>query len=225
MSAHRISESWNVLKNAVSSGKNIAFSTSLGIEDQIITHLICSNSFPIEFFTLDTGRLFPETLKLLSETEKAYNLKIKVYTPVTEQVENYISINGINGFYDSKVQRRQCCEIRKVNSLKRALNGKDGWITGIRKEQSENRFHLTTEEIDQKFNIKKFHPLLNWKRELMLQYVIREGVLINPLHQKGYLSIGCAPCTRPIKKNENDRDGRWWWEKNSREKECGLHGK
>ena len=220
-----VDESLVILERAVSKTKATVFSTSLGIEDQVITHLICKNELPVEFFTLDTGRLFPETLSLLEKTEKIYQIKIKVYSPITEEVENYVSINGINGFYESKVQRLQCCEIRKVNCLKRALVGKSGWITGMRREQSENRAELQQEEFDKANNIRKFHPLINWPREFMLAYVIREGIPINPLHKKGFKSIGCAPCTRPIKSYENEREGRWWWENEIDDKECGLHAK
>ena len=220
-----VNESIAILRKAVSLKKGIVFSTSLGIEDQVITHLICRNSLPVEFFTLDTGRLFPETLNLIRETENTYQIKIKVYYPITEEVERYVSINGINGFYESKAQRLQCCEIRKVSSLKRALVGKNAWITGMRREQSENRSDLKEEEMDEVNNIRKFHPLINWKRDFMLRYVINEAIPINPLHHRGFNSIGCAPCTRPIKSYEKERDGRWWWENELEPKECGLHAK
>ncbi len=200
----------------------IVFSTSFGIEDQVVSHSVFGQKIKnIEVFTLDTGRLFPETYDVWDKTELQYNIKVKSYTPNTTEIEEFVNQNGINPFYASVDLRKQCCGIRKVVPLKRALAGAKIWITGLRAEQSENRNNLKMIEWDENFQLFKFNPLLHWTKEEVENYIKKNGVPYNLLHNKGFVSIGCAPCTRAVKEGEDFRSGRWWWE-NSK-KECGLH--
>jgi phosphoadenosine phosphosulfate reductase len=200
---------------------NVVFSTSLGQEDQVITDLIARNELPVGVFTLDTGRLFYETYDLLARTIMKYGLDIKTYYPNTPSVEKFVRQKGINSFYDSVENRKTCCYIRKVEPLKRALAGNDIWITGLRAEQSPNRKNMKKLEWDEGNKIMKYNPLLEWTMEEMVDYIKANRVPYNPLHDKGFVSIGCAPCTRAIEPGEDPRAGRWWWE--SSHKECGLH--
>ncbi|MFT2011354.1 phosphoadenylyl-sulfate reductase [Pontibacter sp. 13R65] len=200
----------------------IAFSSSLGIEDQVITHLIFSNNIPIRVFTLDTGRLFNETYNLLHNTNKRYKTKIEVYFPNTESVEKLVNEKGPNSFYQSVENRKECCYIRKVEPLNRALQGVKCWVTGIRREQSDARQTLKALEYDEKLQLVKYNPLLEWSFEETTKFAKENYVLYNPLHDQGFVSIGCASCTRAIQPGEHFRAGRWWWEDNSK-KECGLH--
>jgi phosphoadenosine phosphosulfate reductase len=199
------------------------FSTSLGQEDQVITQLIASQNLPIQIFSLDTGRLFPETLELLSRTESKYKTKIKVYYPTTSSVEQLVNDIGINGFYESVENRKSCCFVRKVEPLKRALAGNEVWVTGLRAEQSANRSAMKRIEWDEANQIIKYNPLLDWSFEQMIAYIQEHKIPYNPLHDQGFISIGCAPCTRAILPGEDARAGRWWWEDSK--KECGLHAR
>ncbi|WP_026956339.1 phosphoadenylyl-sulfate reductase [Algoriphagus vanfongensis] len=201
----------------------VVFSTSLGQEDQVITELIASHQLPIHIFSLDTGRLFPETLELLGRTESKYKTRIQVYYPERESVEKLVADNGINGFYNSVENRKSCCFVRKVEPLKRALAGNEVWVTGLRAEQSANRGGMKRVEWDEGNQILKYNPLLDWTYDQMLDYIKEKGIPYNPLHDKGFISIGCAPCTRAILPGEDARAGRWWWEDSK--KECGLHAK
>lgn len=201
----------------------VVFSTSLGQEDQVITQLIASQKLPIQIFSLDTGRLFPETLDLLSRTESKYKTRIQVYYPTTSSVEKLVSDIGINGFYESVDNRKSCCFVRKVEPLKRALAGNEIWITGLRAEQSANRSDMKHVEWDEGNQIIKYNPLLNWTFDQMIAYINEHRIPYNPLHDQGFISIGCAPCTRAILPGEDARAGRWWWEDSK--KECGLHSK
>ncbi|WPR74661.1 phosphoadenylyl-sulfate reductase [Algoriphagus sp. NG3] len=201
----------------------VTFSTSLGQEDQVITQLIAEAHLPISIFSLDTGRLFPETLDLLSRTEAKYKQNIKVYYPTTASVEKLVSEVGINGFYESVENRKSCCFVRKVEPLKRALAGNEIWVTGLRAEQSANRSGMKRIEWDEGNQILKFNPLLDWTFDEMITYISEKKIPYNPLHDKGFISIGCAPCTRAIMPGEDARAGRWWWEDSK--KECGLHAK
>lgn len=204
------------------SGK-IVFSTSFGIEDQVISHAVFSQNLKnIEVFTLDTGRLFPETYAVWDKTQLQYNAKIKAYYPNTTTIENFINDNGINPFYNSTELRKKCCFIRKVEPLNRALEGATLWITGLRAEQSDNRNTLNEIEWDEERQLYKFNPLLHWSTEEVVDYLKQNGVPYNALHDKGFVSIGCAPCTRAIQPGDDFRAGRWWWEDQSK-KECGLH--
>jgi len=201
----------------------VVFSTSFGQEDQVITSLIAKNSLPITIFTLDTGRLFQETYDVFHKTVKKYKVAIQTYFPEASQVENLLNTKGPNSFYESVENRKECCFIRKVVPLTKALKGNSVWITGLRAEQSENRNDLHLFEYDEKFEIIKFNPLLKWTLEEVQKYIDDNNVPQNSLHRKGFVSIGCAPCTRAIAPGEDIRAGRWSWE--SSHKECGLHQK
>ncbi|KPQ09037.1 MAG: phosphoadenosine phosphosulfate reductase CysH [Algoriphagus marincola HL-49] len=203
--------------------EKVVFSTSLGQEDQVITQLIVSKNLPIQIFSLDTGRLFPETLELLARTESKYKTRIKVFYPETTSVERLVSDMGINGFYESVENRKSCCFVRKVEPLKRALAGNEVWVTGLRAEQSANRNSMKRIEWDEANQILKYNPLLDWSFDQMLTYIEEHKIPYNPLHDQGFISIGCAPCTRAILPGEDARAGRWWWEDSK--KECGLHAK
>lgn len=198
------------------------FSTSLGYEDQVITHFIFSNQLNIDVFTLDTGRLFPETYSVLNSTLNRYKQPIKVYYPNTIDVEKLVTEKGPYSFYETTDNRKECCYIRKVEPLKRALKGYDIWITGIRAEQSGNRSDMPIVEWDETNQIIKVHPLLYWTLDEVKQFISKHNIPYNSLHDKGFVSIGCQPCTRAIKEGEDFRAGRWWWEDNTK-KECGLH--
>lgn len=204
------------------SSEKIVFSTSLSYEDQVITHLIFSNELNISVFTLDTGRLFPETYSVLSSTLNRYKKTILTFYPNTGAVEELVTKKGPFSFYDSLKNRKECCYIRKVEPLKRALAGKTIWVTGIRAEHSEGRNNMTSVEWDESNQIIKIHPLLSWSLDEVKNYIKQHNIPYNPLHDKGFISIGCQPCTRAVKEGENFRAGRWWWEDSSK-KECGLH--
>jgi phosphoadenosine phosphosulfate reductase len=200
----------------------IVFSTSLGVEDQLITHLILSNHIPIRIFSLDTGRNFEETYKTLKATNDYYNTKIQIYFPNPSDVEALVNKKGTLSFYESVENRKECCFIRKVIPLKRALAGNECWVTGIRAAQSDNRQTMTEIEWDEGNKIVKYHPLIDWTEEQVWDFVKKNHIPYNSLHDKGFRSIGCAPCTRAVKAGEDFRAGRWWWEDKSN-KECGLH--
>lgn len=200
----------------------IVFTTSFGIEDQVITHIIFKNNLPIKVVTLDTGRLFPETYKVFAETIIKYGKKIDVYFPEHEAVEKMVTEKGPFSFYESKENRIECCRLRKVVPLKRALNGKEVWVTGIRAEQSDNRGMMSDLEWDDDKKLIKYHPLYKWTFEDVENYIKENDIPFNSLHSKGFVSIGCEPCTRPIIKGQDFRAGRWWWE-NDGPKECGCH--
>lgn len=200
----------------------VVFSTSFGIEDQIITDWIGKSKVNIAVFTLDTGRLFKETYSLWSRTVERYALKIDTYYPNTEQIQEFVSQKGPNAFYESVENRKTCCYIRKIEPLQRALRGAKIWITGIRAEQSANRHDMDYIEYDQVNDIIKIHPLFDWTFDMVNDYIKGERIPYNVLHDKGFPSIGCAPCTRAVQEGEDFRAGRWWWEDQSK-KECGLH--
>jgi phosphoadenosine phosphosulfate reductase len=200
----------------------VVFTTSLGIEDQVITDLIFKNNLDVKVVTLDTGRLFEETYKVLNRTLDRYGKPIQVYFPENKAVERMVTEKGPLSFYASLENRKECCNIRKVEPLKRALEGNECWITGLRASQSENRQDLDFFVWDDGFQLVKCNPLLNWSLEDCQKYVKDNNVPYNVLHDRGFVSIGCAPCTRAIQPGEDFRAGRWWWEDNSK-KECGLH--
>ena len=200
----------------------VVFSTSFSFEDQAISHIILSNHLPIKIFTLDTGRLFPETYSVWRSTNEKYNTRVQAYYPDTMMIENYVSEKGPNAFYESVENRKECCHIRKVVPLKRALKGNEIWITGLRAEHSADRHDMAQVEWDETNNVIKYHPLLYWTTAEVKQFINKNDIPYNPLHDKGFISIGCAPCTRAIRPGEDFRAGRWWWEDNSK-KECGLH--
>jgi phosphoadenosine phosphosulfate reductase len=199
----------------------VVFSSSLGQEDQVITDAIFKNNIPVKIFTLDTGRLFNEAYELLDRTTARYKKDIKVYFPDSADVENFVATKGINSFYESVENRKSCCFIRKVKPLNRALEGAKVWITGLRAEQSDNRHDMPMIEWSEEKQLYKFNPLIRWSYQDMMNYIEELNVPYNRLHDKGFISIGCAPCTRAIEPGEDARAGRWWWE--SSQKECGLH--
>ncbi len=201
----------------------VVFSTSFGQEDQVVTALIAKNDLPITIFTLDTGRLFQETYDVFHRTLKKYKKEIKVCFPEAAAVEKLLQEKGPNSFYESVENRKECCFIRKVAPLTKALKGNSIWITGLRAEQSENRNNLDLFEYDAHFDIIKFNPLLKWTLAEVQKYIDDNNVPQNALHKQGFVSIGCAPCTRAIAEGEDIRAGRWSWE--SSHKECGLHQK
>ncbi len=201
--------------------QKVVFSTSLGQEDQVITDAIFKNNIDIEVFTLDTGRLFQETYELIDRTRSRYKKNIEIYFPNTDKVQKLTTEKGLNSFYESVENRKECCFIRKIEPLKRALAGAEVWITGLRADQSENRNEMKIWEWDEGNKVWKFNPLIHWTFDEVLNYIDKNKVPDNPLHKKGFVSIGCMPCTRAIEPNEHPRAGRWWWEESK--KECGLH--
>jgi phosphoadenosine phosphosulfate reductase len=200
----------------------IIFSTSFGWEDQVVTDMIFKNDLPIKVFTLETGRLFPETYYVWNRTLDIYKKPIHAYYPQAEAVQNMVSQKGPSSFYESVENRKECCYIRKIEPLKRAVQGNDCWITGIRAEQSANRTDMSDLEWDEANQILKFHPIFYWSLDEVKEYIKENNVVYNTLHDKGFPSIGCAPCTRAVQPGEDFRAGRWWWEDQSK-KECGLH--
>lgn len=202
-------------------GEKIVFSTSFGQEDQAITHAIASTNSAIEIFTLDTGRQFQESYELMDLTIKKYSLSLKTYFPSTPAVEKLVAEKGFNSFYTSVENRKECCFVRKMEPLNRALQGAKVWITGLRAEQSENRADMPIVEWDENRQLFKINPLIDWSFKTLEKYLVEHKIPQNPLHKKGFVSIGCAPCTRAIAEGEHPRAGRWWWENS--QKECGLH--
>jgi phosphoadenosine phosphosulfate reductase len=203
-------------------GEKVVFATSFGAEDQLITYYISKMISPISIFTLDTGRLFEETYSVWSATNERYHTKIRAYYPDHNLLEPYVAEHGPNSFYESVEERKTCCYFRKVEPLKRALKDKSVWITGLRAEHSASRHDMPQVEWDESNQIIKYHPLLHWTTQQVKDYINKNNVPYNILHDRGFVSIGCAPCTRAIKPGEDFRAGRWWWEDNTK-KECGLH--
>ncbi len=202
--------------------KRIALSTSMGLEDQALTHMVSELDKNAGFFTLDTGRLFPETYDLIDRTAKKYKITIEIFFPEAADVEKMVASKGINLFYDSIENRKLCCHLRKIKPLMRATKDLDAWITGLRREQAVTRKNLQTVEWDDNNKLIKINPLIDWTEQQVWDYVNKHSVPVNPLHKKGFASIGCQPCTRAIEPGEDVRAGRWWWE-NPETKECGLH--
>lgn len=200
----------------------IVFSSSFSFEDQVISHMILSNKIPVEIFTLDTGRLFAETYSVWNSSNEKYRTKIKAYYPDQEKIQQFVEQNGPNAFYESVENRKACCHIRKVEPLQRALAGKVLWVTGLRAEHSAARQDLPLFEWDGINQVIKYHPVLHWSFDEVKEYIRTHNIPYNPLHDRGFVSIGCAPCTRAVKPGEDFRAGRWWWE-DAGKKECGLH--
>ena len=200
-----------------------AFACSFGLEDMVLLDMISKHARRIEVFTLDTGRLPNETYDLLDRVRDVYNVPIRVYFPDSKKVEEWMELNGPNGFYRSVSQRKQCCHIRKVEPLARALTGKKSWVTGLRREQSLARQGLQLQEWDEGNKLLKFNPLLDWSLDATWAYIRENKIPYNALHDQGYPSIGCAPCTRAVSLGEDPRAGRWWWEQDRQNAECGIH--
>ena len=213
-----------LLRRIASEFSPATFANSLGAEDMVLTDLICRHQLPIEIFSLDTGRLPPETYTLMAELDRHYGLKLQVYFPAAAAIEHYVRRHGINAFYTSVELRKACCHLRKVEPLQRALAGKRAWITGMRAEQAATRGQLAEQSFDESNGLEKFNPLADWSEKEVWTYLKTHAVPYNTLHDPFYPSIGCAPCSRAISPGEDIRAGRWWWE-NPESKECGLHVK
>jgi phosphoadenosine phosphosulfate reductase len=218
----RIDSATAVLGQLVAGYQNIVFANSMGAEDMVLTDLILKDFPAVGIFSLDTGRLPEETYVLMQQLEEKYGYRVKLYYPDTAAIENFIHANGINAFYNSVEMRKECCRLRKVEPLKRALAGQDAWITGQRRSQSVTRTELAPIEYDKTFDLYKANPLYDWEESEVWAYIKAFDVPYNALHDRHYPSIGCAPCTRAIAKGEDIRAGRWWWE-NPESKECGLN--
>lgn len=200
-----------------------AFSSSFGAEDMVVLDLIARDGLAIPVFTLDTGRLPPETHELIARVRRHYGIEVAVHAPWPDSVAAYVEEYGLDGFRDSVEARKACCAVRKVEPLRRALARKRGWVTGLRREQSDTRAELAESAFDAAFGVWKFSPLSQWSTEDVWSYLRENDVPYNALHDRGYPSIGCAPCTRAVRPGEHARAGRWWWERTGARKECGLH--
>ncbi|QJD98730.1 phosphoadenylyl-sulfate reductase [Massilia forsythiae] len=198
------------------------FASSLAAEDMVLTDLILKAGLPIAIFSLETGRLPKETLAVLDQVKAHYGHEIELFRPQPQLVDDYVSKNGLNAFYESVELRKGCCYVRKVEPLGRALAGKRAWVTGQRRAQSSTRAELAVQEDDTAHGMQKFNPLADWSEQDVWEYIRANGVPYNALHDRGYPSIGCEPCTRAIQPGEDVRAGRWWWE-DADSKECGLH--
>lgn len=201
--------------------ERVKFSSSFGQEDQVLTDIISRNTIPVNIFTIDTGRLFNEVYETIEKTQARYKINIDVYFPQADAVQKMVNEHGVNLFYDSVEHRQTCCNVRKVEPLNRALKDASVWITGLRASQTQHRNHIPVVEWLGDKKIYKINPLLHWSFEEIINYIRTFSVPYNPLHDKGFVSIGCAPCTRAIEEGEDPRAGRWWWEVSH--KECGLH--
>lgn len=222
--AAKTEEAKAVLARIAGEWSPATFANSLGAEDMVLTDLIVKGRLPIEIFSLDTGRLPLETYDLMARVEKHYSLKLTTFFPQSGNVEQFVRVHGINGFYDSVELRKACCHARKVEPLQRALTGKRAWVTGLRAQQATTRSGLPVQEFDEGNRLEKFNPLADWTEKEVWAYIKLNEVPYNALHDKFYPSIGCAPCTRAVTPGEDIRSGRWWWE-NPESKECGLHVK
>jgi len=224
LSENKIESLVDLLKDIERNYESAALASSFSIEDMVLTDAIVRHTPGIDIFTLDTGRLPAETYVLMQKTHQKYDGVVGVYAPDCGVLAEFVQAYGPNAFYDSVEQRKECCRIRKLEPLERALDGRAAWITGLRKEQSVTRTDTQHKEWDEAHGIPKFNPLLDWTEQEVWAYIRRYDVPFNELHEKGYPSIGCAPCTRTVAAGEDIRAGRWWWE-NPETKECGLHVK
>jgi phosphoadenosine phosphosulfate reductase len=217
-----VAETRGILARIARDFSPAVFASSLAAEDMVLTDLILKAGLPIGIFSLETGRLHQETLAVVDKVKAHYDYDIALYRPQPELVEQYVTQNGLNAFYDSVEMRKECCRVRKVEPLGRALAGNKAWITGQRRAQSTTRAELSVQEDDAAHGMAKFNPLADWSEQDVWQYIRDNNVPYNSLHDRGYPSIGCEPCTRAIQPGEDVRAGRWWWE-NPESKECGLH--
>ena len=210
------------LREAVSEFKNVCYANSLGLESMVLTELIWGSVPEIEVFTVDTGRLFPETYDLIDRLQQRHGRAMRVYYPDAAKLEPWVAANGINGFRDGLNERRACCDLRKVEPFRRAVAGRGAWVTGIRRGQSASRALAAAVEWDGTYGLHKVSPLLDWTEADIWEYVRQKRLPYNSLHDSGFPSIGCAPCTRAVQPGESERSGRWWWER-ADSRECGLH--
>lgn len=222
LSEVKINAAISLLKEIEQDYSPAALATSFGAEDMLLTHLVVKHAPAIDIISLDTGRLPAETYKLMQQVHDSYGDVVNIFSPNAVQLQEFVRANGPDAFYNSVDLRKSCCGVRKIEPLRRALEGKKAWITGLRREQSVTRTDITIKEDDQMFGIPKFNPLLDWTDQEVWAYLRRFDVPYNELHERGFPSIGCAPCTRAISDGEDIRAGRWWWE-NPETKECGLH--
>ncbi|HEY0589533.1 MAG TPA: phosphoadenylyl-sulfate reductase [Pseudoduganella sp.] len=220
--AIRVRDTLATLERVAEEFSPAVFASSLAAEDMVLTDLILKAGLPIGIFSLETGRLHKETLGMVERVQERYGYEIALYRPVQAAVDAYVEKKGLNAFYDSVELRKECCNIRKVEPLGRALSGKKAWVTGQRRAQSATRSDLSVQEYDGSHSMEKFNPLADWSEQEVWDYIRANDVPYNPLHDQGYPSIGCEPCTRAIQPGEDVRAGRWWWE-NPDSKECGLH--
>jgi len=218
----RVQRARRLLASIEKNHSTSALASSFGAEDMVILDLIARDGLAIEIFTIDTGRLPGQTHELIAQVRDRYGLDIDVYTPWPGSVDAYVEENGIDGFYEGVEQRKACCNVRKVEPLRRALAGASAWITGLRAGQSAQRRGVGLVEADGARGLLKLNPLFDWTRDSAAAFAHDHQVPINPLHEQGFLSIGCAPCTRAVRPGEPERAGRWWWEDDA-QKECGLH--
>jgi len=220
--ANRVAATRDTLERIARDFTPAVFASSLAAEDMVLTDLILKHRINIGIFSLETGRLHKETLAMVDRVKEHYGYDIALFRPKTDAVDAYVAQNGLNAFYDSVEMRKECCRIRKVEPLGRALQGKQAWVTGQRRSQSTTRSELAVQEDDAAHGMQKFNPLADWSEEEVWEYLRANEVPYNVLHDQGYPSIGCEPCTRAIQPGEDVRAGRWWWE-NPDSKECGLH--
>jgi phosphoadenosine phosphosulfate reductase len=218
----RAEDSISQLQNAVAEFKNVCYANSLGSESVVLTDLIWSAVPQIEIFSIDTGRLYPETYELIERLQRRYGRALRIYYPDAAALENWVGDHGINGFRDGLEQRRGCCATRKVEPFRRAISGRNAWVTGIRRGQSASRALAAPVEWDREYGLHKVSPLLEWSENEIWEYIRKKRLPYNTLHDSGFPSIGCAPCTRAVQAGEHERSGRWWWERND-SRECGLH--
>ena len=200
----------------------VGLASSLGVEDQALTDMLARSGAEISVFTLDTGRLFPETYQLIEQTRARYGVSIQVLFPQSEAVEEMVNRHGVNLFMETVELRKKCCHVRKIEPLRRALKGLDAWMTGLRREQSITRHEVAVIEWDQGHGLVKLNPLAAWSEDQVWAYVREHNVPYNPLHDRGFPSIGCSSCTRAVQPGDDPRSGRWWWEQ-PEQRECGLH--
>lgn len=219
----RVARARHTLALAARDHARPAFASSFGAEDMVVLDLVARDGFAIDVFTLDTGRLPRETLALIEQARARYGIAIAVFAPQPQGIDTYIARFGLDGFYESVEARKACCGVRKVEPLRRALAGRKAWITGLRREQNESRTAIEESAYDAAFALWKFNPLVDWTEDDVWSYLRTHHVPYNALHDRGYPSIGCEPCTRAVKPGEHPRAGRWWWEQDGARKECGLH--
>jgi phosphoadenosine phosphosulfate reductase len=218
----RVEASVSQLSAALTEFKNVCYANSLGPESMVLTDLIWGSAQEIEIFTIDTGRLYPETYDLIERVQQRYGRAMRIYYPSAAELEDWVGANGVNGFRDGVDQRRGCCAIRKVEPFRRAVSGRGAWVTGIRRAQSAGRALASPVAWDGEYGLHKVSPLLDWTEKEVWEYIRRKRLPYNTLHDKGFPSIGCAPCTRAVLPGDDQRSGRWWWER-SESRECGLH--
>jgi len=220
--ASKVEASLALLRQGVREHGRLVYASSLGAEAMVLTDLIWTHIPQIDIVSIDTGRLPEETLTLLERLERRYHRRIKLYYPDAQAVQDYVREHGINGFYNSLGERVSCCQIRKVEPFNRAVAGYSAWVTGVRREQSQQRAAAQSVAPDERSGLQKISPLLDWTKEEIWSYIRTHQLCYSPLHDRGYPSIGCAPCTRAIEPGQEHRAGRWWWE-NPDSRECGLH--